>query len=298
MESRIKMSFNPTDAAFEGFRLARRAPFAILAWALAYAVFFLAFFVVAGRSLVTIITMAEQIEQTSQPSMAQLEPLMQAYGVLMIWALPLGLLFGAVLSAAIVRSVLRPEEARFGYMRLGGDELRVLGVSVVVGIIMMLASVIVFGLAGFLGGLAGGLNAPFLWLPAVLLGLAGVGGLIWLAVRLSLAVPITFAERRIAVLDSFRLTKGRFWPLLGMAVIAGVMSLLVAFLGAIVAAPLTMIFGGLERLANQDGGVVAILQAAWPALLVWTIVNAILSAAQAAIVYAPFSVAYRELRQG
>lgn len=292
------MSFNPTDAAFEGFRLARRAPVAILAWALAYAAFFLVFFGVAGGSLVTIISMAEQLEQTSQPSLEQLTPLMQAYGALMGWALPLGLLFGAVLSAAIVRSVLRPDEKRFGYMRLGGDELRVLGVSVVVGIIMMLAGMVVFGVVGFLVGLAGGLNAPFLWLPAVLVGLAGVAGLIWLAVRLSLAVPITFAERRIAVLDSFRLTKGRFWPLLGMAVIAGVMSLLVAFLGAIVAAPLTMIFGGLERLANQEGGVVAILQAAWPALLVWTIVNAILSAAQAAIVYAPFSVAYRELRQG
>lgn len=289
------MSFNPTEAAFEGFRLARRSPLAIVAWALAYAVFFALFFLAAGSSLTTIISMAEQIEQTSQPSMEQLAPLMQAYGVLVAWAAPLGLLFGAVLSAAIARAVLRPEQSRFGYLRLGKDELRILVVSLAVGVIMMLAGMLIFGVTGFLGGLAGGLNMPFLWLPAVLLGLAGVAGLIWLSVRLSLAVPMTFARGRISIVEALRLTKGRFWPLFGMAILAGVMSLLVAFLGAIVAAPLDLMFGGLQRVAEVEGGIGAILQTAWPALLAWLSVNAILSGAQAAIVYAPFSVAYRDI---
>ena len=41
------MSFNATESAFEGFRLARRAPMALLAWAAAYIVFFAVFFAVA-----------------------------------------------------------------------------------------------------------------------------------------------------------------------------------------------------------------------------------------------------------
>lgn len=39
--------------------------------------------------------------------------------------------------------------------------------------------------------------------------------LIWLAVRLSLASPLTFDTRRVRVFGSFALTRGRFWSLLG-----------------------------------------------------------------------------------
>jgi len=66
------MSFNATESAFEGFRLARRAPMAILAWAAAYIVFFAVFFAVAGGSLINIINLAEQIEQSAEPSMEDL----------------------------------------------------------------------------------------------------------------------------------------------------------------------------------------------------------------------------------
>ena len=147
------------------------------------------------------------------------------------------------------------------------------------------------------GGMAAGMSAPFLILPAVLAGLATAAVTIWLAVRLSLAVPITFAEQKIAIKQSWAMTKGRFWPLLGMAVLAGVMSMLVALLGSIVAAPLNLMFGGLDRLAGAETANVAVLLARfWPGLLVWAVVNAILSSAQAAIVYAPFSAAYVSIK--
>lgn len=291
------MSFNATESSFEGFRLARRAPMALLAWSLAYVAFFVFFFVAAGSSLIDIVTLAEQIERSGEPAMSDLAALMQAYGVLMLWALPLSVLFGAVLNTAIARSVIRPEDRRFGYLRLGKDELRVLAVTVALGLLFFAASIVAFGLVGVVGGLATGLNLPFLWLPALLLGLAAAGGLIWLAVRLSLAVPITFAEKRIAIFDSFALTRGRLWPLLGMAVIAGVLSLLVALLGSVVAAPLNLMFGGVDRLAGGDPAALGqVLATAWPGLLIWVVVNAVLSAAQAAILYAPFSSAYLGIR--
>lgn len=287
------MSFNATESAFEGFRLARRAPWAILAWALAYMVFFAAFFAVAGSNLIHIVTLAEQVEQSAEPSMSDLATLGRAYGALMVFVLPVSLLFGALLTTAVARAVIRPEARRFGYMRLGKDELRVLAVTLVVGLIMLGVLLAGMALAGVFGGMAASMSAPFLILPAVLAGLATAAVTIWLAVRLSLAVPITFAEQKIAIKQSWTMTKGRFWPLLGMAVLAGVMSMLVALLGSIVAAPLNLMFGGLDRLAGAETANVAVLLAQfWPGLLVWAVVNAILSSAQAAIVYAPFSAAY------
>lgn len=287
------MSFNATESAFEGFRLARRAPMALLAWAAAYIVFFAVFFAVAGGSLINIINLAEQIEQSAEPSMDDLMVVFRAYGSMMLLALPLSLLFSAVLTAAVARSVLRPEDKRFGYLRLGRDELRILGATLIVALLMfavVMAGSVVVG--GFLG-MAGALSAPFLILPAVLSGLALVAVSAWLTVRLSLVAPTTFAEQKIAIKESWAMTKGRFWPLLGMAVLAGVMSMLVGLLGSIVIAPLNLIFGGLESLAGAETtNIATLLVKFWPALLVWGVVNALLSAAQAAIIYAPFSAAY------
>ena len=287
------MSFNATESAFEGFRLARRAPMAILAWAAAYIVFFAVFFAVAGGSLINIINLAEQIEQSAEPSMEELMLVFRAYGSMMMLALPLSLLFSAVLTAAVARSVIRPEEKRFGYLRLGRDELRILGATLVVALLMF--GVIMGGtvLVSVFVGLAASMAAPFLILPAVLVGLGVAAVAAWLAVRLCLVAPTTFAEQKIAIKESWAMTRGHFWPLLGMAVLAGVMSMLVGLLGSIVIAPLNLIFGGLESLAGAETTNVAMLLVKfWPALLVWGAVNALLSAAQAAVIYAPFSAAY------
>lgn len=287
------MSFNATESALEGFRLARRAPLAILTWALAYLVFFIVFFALAGSSLIHIVTLAEQVQGSAEPSISDLMALGQAYGSLMIFALPMSLLFGAVLATAIARAVIRPAERRFGYLRLGKDELRVLLVTLAVGLIMFGVTFVGMGVVGVLAGLAAGMGAPVLILPAMLAGLAVAAVAIWLAVRFSLAVPITFAEQKIAIKESWAMSKGRFWPLLGMAVMAGVMSMLVALLGSIVAAPLNLMFGGLDRLAGAETANVAVLLTRfWPGLLIWAVVNALLSSAQAAIIYAPFSAAY------
>ncbi|MBN9480003.1 MAG: hypothetical protein J0I52_07185 [Bordetella sp.] len=287
------MSFNATESAFEGFRLARRAPLAILAWAAAYLVFFAVFFAVAGGSLINIINLAAQIEQNAEPSMSDLATLGQAYGAMMVLVLPLSLLFSAVLTAAVARSVIRPEEKGFGYLRLGRDELRVLGATLIVALLMFGVTMAGMTLVTLFLTLAASLGAPFLFLPAVLAGLGMAAAAVWLAVRLCLVAPMTFAEQKISIKESWAMTRGRFWPLLGMAVLAGVMSMLVGLLGSIVIAPLNLIFGGLESLAGAETtNVATLLVKFWPALLTWGVVNALLSAAQAAVIYAPFSAAY------
>lgn len=292
------MTFSASDAAFEGFRVVRRKPMTVLWWALAYIAFFTAFFAFAAGSLTSLMAAVEQLERSGEPTMAEARSIGLAYLAVFGVAVPLSLLLGAVLNAAVARSVLRPEQSRFGYMRVGMDELRVLGVTVVVGLISLAAGVVIFGAMGVLAGLISALNVPALWLVVILLVLAGVAALIWLMARLSLAVPMTLDTRRFALAPAFRLTKGRVWPLIGMAIIAVVMAILVSLLGMVIALPIQLAMGGgIEALGAYDGQtMIQILSQAAPLLIAWAVVNAVFSALQLAVIYAPFSDAYRQLR--
>ena len=292
------MTFPATDCAFEGFRLTRRAPLAVLSWAAAYAVFIGLMFLLVGPHFVTVLSVITEMQAQGQtePSPEDVERLAQAYGVIIGWAMPLWLLFSAVISTAIARSVIRPEDRKFGYLRVGKDELRVLGASLLVSLIMF--AVMFAGFMVVTVATAGAMALPALWLIVVLLSLAIIGLLIWLSVRLSLVVPSTFAEGRIMLKPAFAMTgKKVFWPLLGMAIIAGIMAMLVGLLGSAVAAPLSLMVGGSEQLvAMQGASVPSLLSVLGPMLAVSLIVQAVLSAAQIVIMYAPFSAAYLQLK--
>jgi hypothetical protein len=293
------MSFSATDAAFEGFRVVRQRPLALVFWALFYAVLIAAALALVGGSVIGLMSMAEQLETSGAASPEAFLPVLTSYAAILGVILPISLVASAMLYAAVSRAVLRPSESAFGYLRLGMDEVRVLVVSVALFLVFMVLATVVAVLIGVVAGIATSAEMPALWLVVVLLVIAAAALFIWLSVRLCLAIPITMAERRIAIFDSFGVTKGRFWPLLGMALLAGVMSIVVSLLGSLVAMPVQLATGGLQGLAELEGeGLPVILQAAWPAIAAWVVVNAIMSALQVAVVYAPFSAAYRDLRTG
>ena len=290
------MGFSATDAAFEGFRVVRRAPLTIVFWSLFYLACFAAIFAVAGPAFIRMQALTQAM-QGAEPSLAELQAVGQSFAWIFFLALPIMLLLGAVLNAAIVRSVLNPGDRALGYLRIGGDEGRVLVTSLVVGLVMFLAMIGVYLVLIGLGVAAYTTGQGWLWLVLVVCGLAGFAAVIWLSVRLSLASPIAVAEKRIAPFASFALTRGRFWPLLGMALLAGVMSMLVSLLASIVAMPVTLVVGGMERLAAYEGqDILTIITRGWPILLGWGLVQSITSALQAAVLYAPFSAAYQGIK--
>lgn len=300
------MAFSATDAAFEGFRLVRRNPLALVAWTLLYAVLTLAaLFSLSGMvdQLEAWSVQAEAMESVADPSFDQIWAVMSDFGAILAgvaWLLPVSLVVGAMLGAAVARGVLTPSSDRFGYLRLGMDEVRVLVVTFVLGVVMSLAAVAGLVAVGVLiaaARTAGGDG------PAVIAGLVGFLAVtclfIWLSVRLSLAVPITVAERRFAFFDSFSLTKGRFWPLLGMAILAVVMVMLVQLLSSIVSLPLGIV-SGLETWSfnsDQDSEAVrAALDVSNPWVIAHAVVEAIVSALTVGILYAPFAAAYRNIK--
>lgn len=287
------MSFSATEAAFEGFRVVRRHPKVALFWGLAYLVMFVVMFGLGADRWATIMAAVSALEGDANPSAEDIAALGQVYVEAALWIVPVGLIVGAVLSAAVARSVLRPEESAWGYLRLGMDEVRVLVVTIIIGLVIGLTSGVCFAVAGTLGAS----GQPLLILLALLVGLGAIALIIWLSVKFSLAVPITVDRRRIAVVDSFKATTGVFWPLLGMAVIAAVMSIIISILGAIIGAAADMATGGLTQLGRFDGeSTLQILTQIWPAILVWSVINAFLSALQLAVMYAPFAAAWQDLR--
>ena len=291
------MSFSASDAAFEGFRLVRRHPVAVLFWSLAYLVFFALLFGAFGAGLAEVMAAAKAIEDSNDFTVSSFQSLAQAYGTFVWLLIPLSLVAGGILNAAVARAVLTPSDSAFGYLRLGADELRVIAVSLILSLVMTAVAMVGFGVAGGLAGVAVAAGQNALYLLVVLVGLATVAVLVWLALRLSLAVPITVAEKRIAPFASFALTKGRSLPILGMGVIAFVMSLLVGLLVDIIGTPATLMTGTLEGLGSLQGeSTLAIIQQAWPVLVTWGVINAVMSALQLAVLYAPFSVAYRDIK--
>ena len=289
------MSLSATEAAFEGFRVVRRKPTVVAWWALAYLVLFAVAFALAGPSLIEVMTIAETMN-AANPSPADMQRLGAAYAGL-AWLLPAGLLFGAVLNTAIVRAVLRPEEGRLGYLRLGADEFRVLGATLLLTLAGAAITLLAAFAAGLLVGLASFAGQAVAWLVGLLAGAAVLALVVFLAIRFSLVIPATFTDKRMAFKESWRATKGVFWPLLGMAVIAVIMSIVVGLLGGIVALPLTLATGGMQTLTSMEGASFGeMLSTAGPAIATWIVVNSILSTLQMVAIYAPFAAAWRDMR--
>jgi hypothetical protein len=177
---------------------------------------------------------------------------------------------------------MRPEEPAFMHLRLGPDELRLVGVW----LITLLAIWLLIGVATLLG---------VLWEPAALwAGLVLVVAGVYLTLRFLLAAPIAFAERRIDFIRSWRLTRGRVIALLGMTALSlsliGVISLLVTVGLALVASGV----GGLEGLAEVFGAGSGDALERHPGLYVLEfVVEIILTPVLWIVAMAPLAAAYR-----
>ena len=298
------MSFSATDAAFEGFRLVRRNPVALVGWTLLYLVYTLATLFAAGgmmRSMAAWVEQVEALEAGPPPSSPEaLVPIMQSYMAAMshmAWAIPLSLVIGAVLMAAIARAVLTPGTGGLGYMRLGMDEVRVFVVTLVIAILYAAATALALAAAFIIGGIAISVMEGWGALVMVLAVLAAIAFMIWLGVRWSLAVPITVDQKKFAFFDSFAVTKGRFWPLLGMACIAFVMVIVVSLLAGIVTMPISMM-GGMSMFGNMGEDPTEMFRNFNPTnpwIIASSVVNAFVYALTVAVLYAPFSAAYRDI---
>jgi hypothetical protein len=296
--------FSAADVAFTGFRIVWARPWAVAIWAglqilvnVALKLFIAAS---AGAAMVQIAQIGVPPPGADPgPMLALIRQVAPTYVVLMI----VGLVVSAVFYAAMNRAVMRPRESRFGYLRLAGDELRQLGLFALL-LLVFFALYMMIGISAVvlltLLGMALGNPALATALLLVIVLPATIGVFIYVGVRFSLASPLTFAGGRIDLAGSWRLTRGRFWPLLGAYCIAMALNLVVLALIFVIAVLAVGILGGgfagLQAFMQSDPTSVAAVLT--PAQLIYLAILSIGAALSAPITTCPPAAIYLALTGG
>jgi hypothetical protein len=223
-------SFSPADAAFEGFRLTRERPRAVIAWALCYLVFTYLISAIADLTLGPQSKALIADLQRASADPAAFWPAAQKMAPFFLAGLPLSLAFQAIFTCAIYRAILRPAESRRGYLRLGLDELRMMVLNLVLAVIWG-ATIFVFLLVTLVAAATAGTAGEAITVLIADVVTVGVFcAAVTVAMRLSLAGPMTFAERRLRVFASWTMSKGLFWRLFGAYVLSLILAVIVLLL--------------------------------------------------------------------
>lgn len=284
-------ALSPIDAALEGPRIMRRHPVVVLAWA----VFSLVMLPLLGLLVKMVLGEQDRADLALRSSSAdprEILDIVSRLGGVMVLLIMLALVLGAILSAAIMRAVLHPEQQRWAYLRVGREDLRLLVVSLIHWAATLMVMVIPGGVVALGTALLGGTPAAgwFGFLGA----LTVIGLSTWVAVRLSLLAPHAFMVGHIDPRAAWLLTHGQFWRLLAMLVSVIVMCVVVSILGATVSSIVgAVIAGGLED--PIAGGAAA----SHPRLILALLANLLLAPVfltlQAVIVTAAPAAALRQL---
>lgn len=292
-------------AATAGLRVIARNPVAVLVWAAV--LLLVGVLPVAGlmtTMLGSIVELAEAERAGVEPSSEAIMPMISAVFAMQPVLLITGIAVRAILTAAIFRAVLEPDEKRWFYLRLGAQEMWVGLMVIVLWVLLSLVSTPV----GFLlmpimmiVAVAAGNDPTMFILPTVAAVLAMVGVLAWVMLRFSMALPMTFSERKFRLFESWTLTRGRTLQLLGVGVL---LVLMVVLLEAVVIGVFVAISFALHGAGGFDEAAVTAFFAQdasiWMAELApWAIgvavLGALLGAAATTVMVAPWAEVYRQL---
>jgi hypothetical protein len=289
--------FQPAEWALEGFRITRENPRAF-AWWVGASFFFSVLAIIVDAIMPA--SVRQGLATLNADQMLTPHQLLDT----LILAAPVLIFALAVLSitsAAVYRLIFRHEDARFGYLRLGADELRLMGLTVIcfaIAIALVVGVSMVVGIALAILSLAAPAAGEALRWPAAMLSLAIVGVIM---VRLSLAPVATFAERRITVFESWGLTRGYFWPLLGAYALAlaciVVIGILILMVFSLIAGAILVAGGGQLSdvgaiLKPQDSSLKSYLSVG---IIAYMIVSSVFTALWNAVIASPGAMAYAQL---
>jgi hypothetical protein len=278
--------FSVAEAALAGFRFVRGHLRAVATWAAAYTALT---FIATGIFVATLgpTVMRWQAESETVAPDATLARLV----LVVVLASVFCITFYAVVYAMMARAVLRPEDDRSAYLRLGSDEVRQ-------GLLILLAAAVATPVCLGVGivdvGLAVGFKAAGMDAVGTFVApLAGVCALIYLAVRLSLASPLTFDRKKVDLFGSWSLTRGRFWPLFGCYALTFVLVLLLILLIAFIVVPIGLVAGAPAGGQPDTSSLAAYFT---PVRIVTLVVQSVVAAIIWPIALMPAAYVYRQLR--
>jgi len=301
--------FSYVQALGAGFHVLRRKPWAVLAWAGAYLILaVLPLTLIMSQVLPDVVATyreaAHAVTQGGTPDPARALALRSKVSGLkpLVWLIQL--LAYTILLGAAFRAVLEPQASRWAYLRVGRRELW-LGLSLVVFLLVFL--ILMFTLLAILGvavavGIAsahsghtpGPAALPLLKLIQVVCGLA----ILWVMLRLSIALPMSFAENRFVFYEAWGLTRRQ-----GVKLFLLGLTLFAILVLCNVAATMALRFLVIENLARAaswreilHGTPTEVARRLTPIMAGLAAIGTVLGMAVFAILASPLAEIYRQLR--
>ncbi len=292
-----------TQAAFAGFGVLRRKPWAPLTWSVVYVGVTGGMIVILGAAFIKALGRLATITPTSTVRPEEILGLFAAVAGGYFLLLAVLWVVGAVINMAVVRAVLEPERGAFAYMRLGRAELWLMLANFVLFILYTIVSMVLaipVSIASAIAALTWRDAAPFISLPVQLV---TWGVTIWLGLRFCLVAPMIFTDRRFRLFESWTLTRGHVWNLLGvgavMVLATAAIYVALAAVGLAVAWPM---FHSLAALGSPRAFFGQPPQQIWNQLAPFLVLYAALvwvgSIILLPVFFAPWPEAYRQLTRG
>lgn len=301
--------FSSGEAIASGFRLIRENPGALLVWAGVYFVLgLLPQFAMLGLMWPDFMTLAQAGEAADpQLSPQQIMALNAKVSLFQPLQIVCSMAAVAVLYSAVFRAVLQPEDRGFGYVRFSRQELwlglvlMIATVLLIIVIFLLMMPILFIGIFSAVTVSEGG--EPSAPTVAVVLALAAAAFwlIAWLAIRLSLAYPMTFVERKFLFFEAWPLTKGHAWKifLVMLAVVLIVFAAEMVLFAVVGIGVVATIFAGGEGLRQTFEQP----QSDWLGWVAFWVVAgcvalSIFAAAAYAVMIAPLASIYRQLTAG
>jgi hypothetical protein len=274
-------NFSGGQAIGSGFRVIFRNPVAIGVWALVYLI------LAIGPTLLIQVGVWGHTSSYSATDPAAALAMLSRMAVWIPVILVISLCHAAVVNSAVYRAVLDPEDRQYFYLRLSRRELSV-GLTMLPLLLIFVAGIIIAAIALALIGRSA---------PGLVTFLATIGamvGLVWAALRFSMATPMAFAEQRFVFTESWALTAGHGWKLFGVAFCLVVILIgleMAIFIPTIVVLSLSGALSGLMSTAQTGHGF------NYPPALIaaYVVILPIFAALTYAIIGAPWANIYQQL---
>jgi hypothetical protein len=212
-----------TQAAFAGFGILRRKPWAPLVWSLLYAGILGGLVVYLGGAFIQAVGKMITLRGAGAPPPPELVfgllgSIIGGYFLMLavFWVL------GAVINMAVVRAVMAPEASAFAYLRLGRAELWLMLANFILFILYTIVSTAMAIPITLVSAATIAMDrgaAPFVTLPFQFV---TWGVTIWLGLRFSMVAPLIFADGKFRLFESWSFTRGQIGRLfqVGLIVVA------------------------------------------------------------------------------
>jgi hypothetical protein len=267
----------------EGFRLSRNHPGVLLAWAAVYFGGLMLIFLVMTATLGPEFIAAARKGGFFTGDLDNASELLAHSTPAFLLVLALSALLWSIMTAGVLRLTLRPGEHGFAHLKLSRDELRLTLAN-----LLCVAIYVATAIVGLVLYRAAQQAGPIATLVVVLGAFAFI---FWVGVRLSLLLPTVFETGRISLADAWARTRGHYWSLLGMMVLAAIFYVIVWIGFAMVSVVLVAMSGGGDALQDLTHlNVITALSA-----VITLIMQFLLQVLQIVMIYAPTAVAYREI---